>query len=126
MALEDHRAIEGRAADFLTIDNHPTIIRLIQSGEDIQHRCLAAARMPDQAYELATTDAEPQVAEDHMAGISARDGFNGDVRTRHSCHATSRATAPSSRSRRSPTKPISKIAITMSARERLFHWFQTQ
>ena len=112
--------------DRLAIDDDRAGIRRVEPGQDVQHRGLAAAGMPDQADEFAAVHAEPEIAEDDMAGIGARHALDRDIGVGHSCQATTFATAPSARSSSRPTTPISRMAMTMSASERLFHWFQTQ
>ena len=63
MALEDHGAVEARAVDLAVVDDDGAVARLIEAGQHVQDRGLAAAGMADQADELAAVDAEPDVLE---------------------------------------------------------------
>ena len=63
MALEDHRAIEARPLHVLAGGDDVAFARLIEPGEDVEDRRLAAAGVADHAGELAFLDAEPEVLE---------------------------------------------------------------
>src|SRR3954453_6451038 len=83
MTLENHRAVEAGALDRLAVNDHGALARLVESGENIQHRGLAAAGMADHAAELATRHRQPQVLEHrYLAAVGARialgDGLDGD------------------------------------------------
>ncbi len=47
MALEDHGAVEARAFDRLTIDEDGAVRRVVEPGQDVEHRRLAAAGMAE-------------------------------------------------------------------------------
>ena len=79
MALKHHGAIKRWAGDGLAIHNHRAIIRRFKPGQDIQDGGLAAARMPNQADEFATCDAEPDILENSGRPIAARDTFDGNI-----------------------------------------------
>ncbi len=67
MALEDHGAVEARAPNLLLVDDDDAVGRCVEAGEDVEDRGLAAARMADDADELAALDLEPQVLEDRRS-----------------------------------------------------------
>ncbi len=53
MALEDHGAIKAGALDRLSVHDHRAFAGIIEPGENVQHRGLAAAGVADHAAELA-------------------------------------------------------------------------
>ena len=83
MALENHGAVEAGAFDGLAVHDDSTFARLVEPGQDIQHRGLAAAGMPDHAAELAPRHRQPQIFEHRDlaavgTGIAFCNGFDGD------------------------------------------------
>jgi hypothetical protein len=88
VALEDHRAVEARALDRLTVDDDRALGRRVEAGEDVEHRGLAAAGMADHAHELAARHREPQVLEHRRGAAAGRrvalgDRFDGDEPVGH-------------------------------------------
>src|SRR5262245_9480300 len=63
MALEDHGTVEARAQHVLAGGNDVALGRCIQAGENIEYGGFAAARMADDAGELAFRHVEPKVLE---------------------------------------------------------------
>ena len=59
VALEDHGAVEAGALDRLTVDDDCALARLVEAGQDVEHRGLAAAGMADHATELAARHRQP-------------------------------------------------------------------
>jgi hypothetical protein len=64
VALEDHGAVEAWALDVLAGGDDVALGRLVEARHDVEDGRLAAARVADDAGELALLDAEPQVLED--------------------------------------------------------------
>ena len=135
MALEDHGAIEARAMDRLVVDDHGAVARRIEAGQDVEHRGLAAARMPDDAGEVAALHREPQVFEDRVGAARLREAprdvldgneFVGHRSTCHSGNVTRRVSRASTRSSSMPTTPMTRIAMITLVIDRLFHSFQTK
>src|SRR2546430_307751 len=80
--LEDPGAFEARPLDRLVVDDHRPRRGLIEPGQDVEHRGLAAAGMADDAHELAARHRQPQVLEhggDAAAGCrkALGDAFDG-------------------------------------------------
>ena len=69
VALEDHRAVEAGALDRLPVNDHRAFARLVEAGENVEHRGLAAAGMADHATEFA---AAPSTARDFRTPWSSR------------------------------------------------------
>src|SRR6185295_11411686 len=63
MALEDDGAVEARAPHMLAGCDDVALGRCIQPGENIEYGGLAAARVADDAGELAFRHVEPKVLE---------------------------------------------------------------
>ena len=59
MALEDDGAVEARAIDVLARCDDGAGRRLVESGEDVEDRRLAATRVAENAGELALADRIP-------------------------------------------------------------------
>jgi hypothetical protein len=78
VALEDHRAVEAGPAHFAAADEDVAFARLIEAGEHVEDRRLAAARMADEAHELAGFHAEVQVFEDGRRLEALGDAFDAD------------------------------------------------
>src|SRR5262249_41250271 len=72
VALEDDRAVEARAFDRLIVDDHGTIRRRLQSGQDVEHRGLAAAGVADDADEFAARHRQPQLLQNPRAAAARR------------------------------------------------------
>src|SRR5215469_14475499 len=151
VALEDYRAVEARAFDRPIVDDHGAIRGRLESGQDVEHRGLAAAGMADDADEFAARHRQPQLLE-HRRVVAARrrkalaDAFNGDefidhglVSSRamtaegccqptklHSGNVTSRVAHARIWSSTMPTTPITRIAVITLVMERLFHSFHTK
>lgn len=53
VALKDHRAVETGAGDRLAVDDDGAFAGVIEPGEDVEYRRLAAAGMADDAAEFA-------------------------------------------------------------------------
>src|SRR4029450_3322081 len=83
VALEDHGAVEARSFNPLPVDDDRALARLVEAGEDVEHRGLAAAGVADHAAELAARHREPKVFE-HRGGAAAHswialgDALDGD------------------------------------------------
>src|SRR4030088_1004991 len=91
VALENHGAVEAGALDRLPIDNHRALARLVEPGEDVQHRGLAAAGVADHAAEFAARHRKPEIFEYRdLAAIGAWiafcDAFDGDEFVRVHAH----------------------------------------
>src|SRR6185503_13291791 len=65
--LEEHDAILARAAHRRALEVHAAAARLLEAGEDIEQRRLAAARGAEQAEELALRDFEIDAVEREVA-----------------------------------------------------------
>src|SRR6516164_4907469 len=82
VALEDHRAVEARAFDRLIVDDHGTIRRRLESGQNVEYRGLAATGVADDADEFTACHRQPQLLEYRRAAARRRkafaDAFNGD------------------------------------------------
>jgi hypothetical protein len=63
VTLENDRAIETRALDLLAIDDHRPGGGIVETGQNIEHRGLAAAGMTDDADEFAAAHRQPQIGE---------------------------------------------------------------
>ena len=72
MALEHHAAIQTRARHLAAGHDHDTGARFVEPGEDIEYGRLAAARMADDADELAFVDREIDFVEHHERRAAAR------------------------------------------------------
>ena len=89
MPLEDDGTIKARSENVLAVDDDVAGRRLIETGEDIEDRRLAATRMPDDADELALGDRKPDILEDRQLAPSTRLGealaqtFDTDEVCRH-------------------------------------------
>jgi hypothetical protein len=70
VALEDHRAIDAGPVNHLAVDDHGALGGPVEPGQDVEHRGLAAARMADDADELAAPHRQPQILE-HGGGAAA-------------------------------------------------------
>jgi hypothetical protein len=76
MALKDHRAVKAGAFDRLPVDDDRAIARLVEARQNVQHRGLAAAGVPDHAAELAARHRQPEIFEHRdRAAIGARIAF---------------------------------------------------
>src|SRR6266436_9596090 len=76
MALEDHRAVKAGAFDRLPVDDDRAIARLVEARQNVQHRGLAAAGVPNHAAELAARHRQPEIFEHRdRAAIGARIAF---------------------------------------------------
>src|SRR3954466_5158239 len=115
VALEDHGAVEAGALDGLPVDDDGALARLIKPGQNIQHRRLAAAGMPDHAAEFAARHRQPEILEDRRlaairAGITPRDALDGNELVHHySGNVTMRVKRASIWSSSMPTTPISRM-----------------
>ena len=83
MALEDHGAVEAGALDRLPVHDHRAFARLVEAGENVQDRGLAAAGVADHAAELAARHRQPEILEHRdLAATGARialgDALDGD------------------------------------------------
>jgi hypothetical protein len=83
VALENHGAVEAGALDCLPVDDHGAFAGLIETGQNIQHRGLAAAGMADHATKLAARHRQPEIFEHGdfaaaCARIAPRDALDGD------------------------------------------------
>jgi len=83
MTLEDHGAVEAGALDRLPIDDHGAFARLVEAGEDVQHRGLAAAGVADHAAEFPARHRQPEILEHGDlaavgAGIAFCDALDGN------------------------------------------------
>ena len=91
MALEDHRAVEARARDRLVVDDDGAFGRFVEAREDVQYSGLTAARMADDAGELAAVHREPQVLENRRrparGRIPLRNPFQRNELVRHRPHS---------------------------------------
>src|SRR5262245_53742308 len=74
MTLKDHGPVEAGALDVLAADNDVALARLVEAGEDVENRRLAASRMPDHADELAFRHVEPDGLENREHALAARLG----------------------------------------------------
>ncbi len=134
VALEDHRAVEAGAFNGLSVDDDRALARLVEAGQDVQDRGLAAAGMPDHAAELAAVHRQPEIFEHGgliaiRAGIAPRDAFDGNEFVGHhsySGNVTMRVKRARIWSSSMPTIPIRRIAMMTLVIERLFHSFQTK
>ena len=54
--LKDNRALCARFGDLFAVDNHAAVRRLLETGEDRQHRGFAAAGVAEDRDELASLD----------------------------------------------------------------------
>jgi hypothetical protein len=61
MALKNHGPAETRSRDLPSIQEDVPFRRRFETRKDIENGGLTASRMSDEAYELALSDAEPQV-----------------------------------------------------------------
>ena len=89
VALEDHGAVEAGALDRLPVDDDRALARLVEAGQNVQHRGLAAAGMADHAAEFAARHRQPEILEHGdlaaiRAGIAPRDAFDGNELVGHS------------------------------------------
>jgi hypothetical protein len=67
MALEDHPEIPPKGGDIVhafAVDPHVTGIGCVKPGDEVQRRCLSAARWPEQRNELAVEHIEIDLLED--------------------------------------------------------------
>src|SRR5258708_9500217 len=134
MALEDHGAVEAGAFDRLPVDDNGAFARLVEAGQDVQHRGLAAAGMADHAAEFTARHRQPEILEHRdfaaaRARIAPRDTLDGNEFLGHRAHSgnvTMRVKRARIWSSSMPTIPISRIAIITLVIERLFHSFQTK
>ena len=83
VALEDHGAVEAGALDRLPVDDDGAFAGLVEAGQNIEHRGLAAAGMADHAAEFAARHRQPEILEHGSgaairAGIALGDAFDGD------------------------------------------------
>ena len=79
MALEDDAALEARPGDLAAGHEDVAGARLLEAGEDVEDRRLAAARVADDADELAAADAEVDVLEHRLgaAGVGLGQALDG-------------------------------------------------
>jgi hypothetical protein len=95
MALEDDRPVEAGTADLAAADEHVAVGGGLEPGEDVEYGRLAAARMSDEADELALLHAEMDVLEHRRvravtAGKPLGDGFDSDERIAHTAVTSDR------------------------------------
>src|SRR5436190_9477195 len=133
MSLEDHGAVEARALDALPVDDHGALARLVEAGQDVEHRGLAAAGMADHAGKLAARHREPEILAYGggcalHAGIALCDRLDGDefIGHRYSGNVTMRVKRARIWSSSMTTTPIARIAMMTLVIERLFHSFHTK
>ena len=132
MALKDHGAVEAGAFDRLPVDDDGALARLVEPGQNVQHRGLAAAGMADHAAEFAARHREPEVLEHRdlaaaCARIALADRFDGNELVHHySGNVTMRVNRARIWSSSMPTMPIRRMAMMTLVIERLFHSFQTK
>src|SRR6266404_886160 len=143
MALENHGTIEARALDRLSVDDYRTFARLVETGENVQHRGLAATGVADHTAEFAPRHRQPEIFEHRdlaAAGtrITLGDGFDGNefvghvlsIRVprgaTHSGNVTMRVKRARIWSSNMPTRPMIRMAMMTLVIERLFHSFQTK
>ncbi|MCY1440141.1 hypothetical protein D9M71_564030 [compost metagenome] len=75
VVLEHHRALRARAVDFPAIADQPACAGVQQTGDQVEHGGLAAAGVADQGDELATGDAQVDVAEGLEASLARIEVF---------------------------------------------------
>ena len=116
------------------LDDHRAFGRLVEAGEDVEHRGLAAAGVTDDAGELAALHRQPQVLEHgrRTAGrvrIALCDRLDGDellVAHGYSGKVTIRVKRARIWSRIIPMTPMTRMAMITLVIDRLFHSFQTK
>ncbi len=79
MVLEHHRAVRSRLVHFPAVEDHPTTCCLVQAGDDVQDRGLAATRMTDEGDEFALGDLQADVLQRPERAVVRRE-VNGDPR----------------------------------------------
>ncbi len=82
VALEDHGAVERGAGDLAPAHQHAALVRRVEAGEDVEDLRLAAARVADEADELARIHGEPAILEDGERAEAPRDPLHRDERAR--------------------------------------------
>src|SRR5205085_10310010 len=92
MALEDHGTVEAGAFNALPVHDHRALAGLVEAGEDVEHRGLAAAGMADHATEFAARHRQPEILEHGggaaiRAGIALGDAFDGDEFVGHASYS---------------------------------------
>src|SRR6185437_16755082 len=70
LALEHHGTVDARAGHRLAIQGQPSAGDLLEAGDQVQDRSLAAAAGAEQAEELPLPDREVKILE-HTYGVTA-------------------------------------------------------
>src|SRR3989344_2748539 len=135
VVLKDHTAVERGPGNFAPVHNHCARARLVEPGENIQDRGLAATGLADDAHKLAFLDREVDLLEHGernavlRARIAACEVFNFEEAIGHgmpqSTYCTRRWARASNWSSSMPMTPIMRMEKITLERFRLFHSFQT-
>jgi hypothetical protein len=95
--LRDDDALLVRSRLNRAVDQHPTHVRPLEPGDDVEQRGLAAARGPDNRQEFAVGDREAHVIHDRQGDVVAQEalahGIDHDLRVAHRLSGHS-ATSP--------------------------------
>src|SRR5690606_22651274 len=73
VALEDDAALERGPGHLAAVHDHRAFARLVEPGEDVEDGRLAAARVADDADELALLEVEVDLLEDRRGAVALRE-----------------------------------------------------